>query len=124
MTVPALDASSAAALRADLEGWSVDAVGELLGDRATRALGREQVLPALVAARANGDRRAVVTRLLMLGDQVARAEVDAAFARIGSEGLERAGLVVTQGQGGYDAVRATVDLRPYAAAVETGQVDW
>lgn len=122
---PALDAPTAAALRADLEGWTVDTVGEVLGERATRALGREQVMPAVVAARDAGDHPvAVLSRLLMLGDQVQRGAVDAALPRVGAAGLEAAGLVVAQGVGRDDAVRATADVRPYAAATERGQVDW
>ncbi|WP_084038732.1 50S ribosomal protein L11 methyltransferase [Demequina sp. NBRC 110053] len=125
MVTPALDAPTAAALRADLAGWTVDAVSERLGERATRALGREQVMPAVVAARdAGSDRIAVLSRLLMLGDPVSRAQVDAALPRVGAAGLERAGLVRTQGNDSADAVAAVADMRPYAATTEAGQVDW
>ncbi|MFW7413903.1 DUF7059 domain-containing protein [Demequina sp. SO4-18] len=122
---PAADAPAAAALHADLDGWTVDGVSELVGDRAFRALGREQVTPALVAARAAGpEAAAVLTRLFMLGDDVTRAQADAALSRLGTQGAERIGLVEAAGAEPGDAVRALVDVRPYSATTEDGQVDW
>ncbi|WP_062136440.1 DUF7059 domain-containing protein [Demequina aestuarii] len=122
---PAVDAPAAAALRADLDGWTVDDVSTLVGDRAFRALGREQVVPALLEARAAGDApTAILTRLFMLGDDVTRAQADAALAHLGVPGAERIGLVRSAGEGADDGVRSLIDLRPYAATTEHGQVDW
>jgi len=125
MSVPSLDAPSAAALRADLDGWTVDAVGELLGDRAMRALHREQVIPARVAARDAGDERlATLCRLLMLGEELPRRDVDAALERVGTAGAVRAGLVEAAGSGPDDQVRSIIDVRPYEATTDAGEVQW
>ncbi|MFN3867138.1 MAG: methyltransferase, partial [Demequina sp.] len=125
MRPPAADAPTAAALRADLEAWTVDAVSALVGDRAFRALGREQVVPARIEARAAGDSpAAVLTRLFMLGDEVSRAHAETALTHVGVRGAERIGLLEAAGAQPGDAVRAVVDLRPYAAMAEGGQVDW
>lgn len=122
---PQLTAAAAAALRADLSGWTVDSVGEVVGERATAALGREHLLPALRAARAaRHDRTALLTRLLMLGDTVTRAEADLAAPTLGVEGLVKCGLVEAAGESAGDAVRARVDLRPYAAADGDDLVTW
>ena len=121
---PAIDALSAAALRADLDGWTVDTVHELLGDRAAAALSREQVIPGRAVTRASEEPVATLTRLFTLGDEVPRAAVDAALHRLGTAGGVRAGLVEASGEAPSDGVRARVDLRPYAAATEAGQSDW
>ncbi|MFW2512370.1 DUF7059 domain-containing protein [Demequina sp. SO4-13] len=122
---PAADAPMAASLRADLDGWTVDGVSELVGDRAFRALDREQVTPALVAARAaSSDSAAVLTRLFMLGDDVTRAQADAALSRLSAQGAERIGLIEAAGEAPDDPVRALVDLQPYSSTTEHGQVDW
>ena len=123
--VPQLSPADAHAIRADLDGWTVDSVGDVLGERATAALGREQLVPALRAARAAGaDRTALLTRLFMLGDAITRAEADAAVPHVGVDGLVRCGLVDTAGKQGDDDVRASVDLRPYAAADGEDVVTW
>ncbi|MFV0633345.1 methyltransferase [Demequina sp.] len=124
MSTPSLDAASVEALRADLAGWTVDTVTEVLGDRAVRALDREQVLPATLEARASDAREAVLSRLFSLGDTVTRRQADAALASVGLTALESGGLVATAGAGPDDEVRSLVDLRPYAATTHDGQVDW
>ncbi|WP_297084398.1 methyltransferase [uncultured Demequina sp.] len=133
MSVPRLDAPSAAALNADLTGWTVDAVGEVLGDRAMRALHREQVIPARVVARdvgadagtpASADRLATLSRLLMLGEELPRRQVDAALERVGTDGAVRAGLVEVAGSGPDDGVRSIVDVRPYESTTANGEVNW
>ncbi len=120
-----LNEADAAALRADLAPWTVDAVSELVGDRATRALGREQLVPARLAARAAGNEPiALLTRLMALGETLTRADVARAFPTLGADGAARCGLLAVGGQGDDDAARASVDLRPYAAASGDDETTW
>ncbi|WP_062379419.1 DUF7059 domain-containing protein [Demequina pelophila] len=117
LDVPALDPSTVAALRAALEPWTVDAVDDLLGERAMRALSREQVLPARLAARASSTATATLTRLFLLGDTVPVRSLDDALPGVGADGASRMGLVEVSG----DDARARVDLRPYAAVGSEGE---
>ncbi|GAB2450414.1 DUF7059 domain-containing protein [Xylanimonas ulmi] len=131
---PAADEAALAALRADLESaaFTVDGVADLVGELGAAALRREQALPArraveaAVAGRAPRawDPRATLTRLFLLGGHTPRAALDAALPATGAEGLVRAGLAVAAGQGDDDAVRAAVDLAPYAATDAAGDVRW
>lgn len=95
---PALDPASTGELRDAFAGWTVDSVGEVVGDRAMRALDREQVVPARVAAQAAGDEPvAVLSRLFMLGDEVPRAVAElvlgrSAGRRLGGDGRVAAGV--------------------------------
>ncbi|CAM3518516.1 DUF7059 domain-containing protein [Isoptericola cucumis] len=116
-----------AGLRTDLDaaGYTVDGVRDLLGDVASGALDREQPVAALrVLAGASHDPRAALTQLFVLGDEVLRADLDRALRGVGADGAERLGLVRAAGAGAGDAVRAVVDLRPYAAEDAGGQVAW
>ncbi len=117
-----------AALRADLlaSGFTVDGVGDLLGDVASAALHREQAVPArrVLASGPTDDPRAALTRLFLLGDDVPRAALDRALPGTGTAGAMRLGLVDAAGAGDDDAVRAVVDLRPYAAEDARGPVAW
>lgn len=119
-----VDPKHALSLRKDLGGWTVDAIGDLLGEVALRALGREQVVPAVLAARASADRLAVLTRLLMLGDAVTRAQAQAALPALGVDRAVAAGLVRASGAGADDEVRAVVDLRPTSSVGVGGEVTW
>ena len=120
-----LDTSDAVALRADLAPWTVDAVSTLVGDRAIAALGREHVVPAMLAARAAGnDRIALLTRLLTLGETLTRADVERALPQLGADGAARCGLVAVGGAGDEDAARALIDVRPYANADGDDEVTW
>jgi SAM-dependent methyltransferase len=112
------------ALRADLAGWTVDAVTDLVGPVAHAALAREQVLPVLRATEGRPEPVATLLRLLVLGRPVARADVDRALPRLGTDGAQHLGLVTAGGHGPDDAVRALVDLRPYAAVDAAGTADW
>ncbi|WP_228373127.1 DUF7059 domain-containing protein [Demequina maris] len=121
LDVPALpDPATADALRADLSSWTVDAVEAVVGERAMRALSREQVLPARREARASFTPEATLTRLFLLGDAVSAREVDAALPSVGAEGAARLGLVELSG----GEARALVDLRPYAALGPDGESAW
>lgn len=124
-TLPAIDESDADALRADLTSWTVDAVSELVGNRAVRALGRENVVPARLAARDAGDDPvALLTRLLTLGETLTRADVERALPRLGAEGAARCGIVAVGGAGDDDVARALIDLRPYATADGDDEITW
>ncbi len=114
-------------LRAALASWTVDSVTDALGDRAMRALGREQTVPALLAARRlGGDPVGVLTRLFMLGDEVLRSELDSALGVFGVDRAIASGLAVASGASPHDRVRGLVDVRPTAAAGADGEstADW
>src|SRR5204862_207569 len=67
---------------------------------------------------------AALTLAFVLGRPVPRARLAAALPRLGVAGAVRAGLVETAGEGPQDAVRAVVDLRPYAAVDAARTADW
>ncbi len=120
-----LEDDDADSLRADLAPWTVDAVSEMVGNRAVRALGREHVVPARLAARAAGsDPVALLTRLLTLGENLTRADVERALPRLGADGAARCGIVAVGGFGDDDVARAVIDLRPYATANGDDEVTW
>ena len=106
------------ALAADLEeaGYTVDGVAGFLGEDASAALQRDQLVPALLACRAVAEaaaprRVAVPVQLWLLGETVERAELDRALPRTGTEGLLELGLI-ERGRI-FGTFRAAVDLRPY-----------
>lgn len=109
-----------AGLREDLHAarYTVQRVGELVGDVASAALDREQALPALRATVGSSDPAAVLLRCATLGRPVTRAQLDAALPRTGTAGAVALGLVTAAGHGPDDEVRPLVDLRPYS--VEDG----
>ncbi|WP_454041552.1 DUF7059 domain-containing protein [Cellulosimicrobium sp. Marseille-Q8652] len=131
-------------LRADLgaAGFTVDGVEDRLGPVAAAALHREQAVPARRVLRgadhgpegrderertaASGPHDAVgtLTTLFLLGDEVPRGELDAALERTGTDGAVRLGLAEAAGGAPDDAVRALVDLRPYASTDAAGPVSW
>ncbi|WP_418275044.1 methyltransferase [Isoptericola jiangsuensis] len=127
MTSAPPPAGDVAGLRSALHdsGFTVDGVEDLLGPVASAALHREQPLPARrVTAAAGSDPRATLTELFLLGGQVRRAALDAALPGVGAAGAAALGLVDVAGAGDDDAVRAVVDLRPYAATDARGPVQW
>jgi len=106
------------ALAADLRAisYTVDGVAALLGEPASEALSRDQLVPALLASErqvASEDPAlralAVIVRLWLLAVPQAVADVDSALPGTGSRGLEVLGLVILES----GMVRAKVDLRPY-----------
>jgi methylase of polypeptide subunit release factors len=115
------------ALATDLRsaGYTVDGVAGLLGESANAALGRDQLIPALIVTEAagKGDRHAAalaaVVRLWLLAVPQDAEVLDAALPGIRTEGLLALGLVEPSataevGTGrGTGAVRAKADLRPY-----------
>jgi len=80
---------------------------ELLGDEAHRALGRNQVVPALRAT-SGGSPAETLIRLFSLQVPVARSKVDRALPGL-VDALAAARMLKASG----DEVRALVDLRPY-----------
>ncbi|OFI37213.1 SAM-dependent methyltransferase [Arthrobacter sp. SW1] len=108
------------ALAGDLRAvdFTLDGVGGLLGTAAHDALGRDQLVPALLATEPaalegkpeNAAALAVVVRLWLLAVPQAASDVDAALPGTGTAGLLRLGLVEVDEHG---AVTAKVDLRPY-----------
>ncbi|MEE2522254.1 methyltransferase [Pseudarthrobacter sp. J75] len=127
------------ALAADLRsvGYTLDGVAELLGESASAALDRDQLIPALLvteeieaagtagtagtggtaessgtAAEPDGQRAALaaVVRLWLLAVPQSREKLDAVLPAIGTEGLLELRLIEPDNDGGY---RAAADLRPY-----------
>nr|WP_205707182.1 methyltransferase [Kineococcus vitellinus] len=113
-------------MREDLRAanYTVDGVGELVGDVASAALEREQPLPALRATEGSREPAAVLLRCATLGRAVRRAELDAALPRTGTAGAQALGLVTAAGQGPDDEVRPLVDLRPYTVDDAAGAAEW
>jgi methylase of polypeptide subunit release factors len=110
---PAADADAARALREDLleARYTVDRLTEVLGERASAALHRDQLLPADLATAGHYDPAAVLARLFVLARPVGEAALDAALPRTGAAGLLALGLA--RSAGADEMVRATCDLRPY-----------
>ncbi|QCB92810.1 DUF7059 domain-containing protein [Cellulomonas shaoxiangyii] len=123
---PVVDDALVAALRADLDsaGYTVDGVDTLLGPVATGALHRGEAVPALRATADHDDPVATLVRAFVLGAAVPGRALAAALPRVGVDGARRLGLVTTAGTGADDAVRAVVDLRPYAAVDGAGEAAW
>ncbi|MHA7221345.1 DUF7059 domain-containing protein [Arthrobacter sp. RHLT1-20] len=107
-----------ASLAADLRtiGYTVDGVAELLGEAAHAALGRDQLIPALIATERAGDggpttaALAAVVRLWLLAEPQRAATLDAALPGIRTAGLLELGIVEPSPAG---LIQAKVDLRPY-----------
>jgi hypothetical protein len=114
------------ALRQDLTSahYTVDVVEEILGQVASRALGREQPLPARRAVASRTERAAVLARGFLLGETLTRRDVDGALPGCRTDGAVALGLVEASGNGPDDEVRVALDLRPYAATDAAGTSDW
>lgn len=106
------------ALAGDLRAlsYTVDGVAALLGESASAALSRDQVVPALLATERLKDSRdpavrslAVIVRLWLLAVPQSVADVDSALPGIRTQGLVELGLAAVDG----GVVQVTVDLRPY-----------
>src|SRR6185437_8350686 len=97
------------AVRADLAGWTVDAVHEFLGPVAQAAMAREEAVPALRALRGRlDDPVAALTAAFVLGRPVERRIMAAALPRLGVDGAARLGLLEGSGAGPDDEIRALV----------------
>src|SRR3954447_25641063 len=94
--VPGHEPGDVDLLRADLQGWTVDAVHRLLGPVAQDALAREQPVPALRAVAGRlGEPVAALTAAFVLGRPVPRRVLDAALPTLGVAGGVRLGLLST-----------------------------
>ncbi|MDQ2849867.1 MAG: methyltransferase [Actinomycetota bacterium] len=103
-------------LRMDLAAvdYATEAIDALLGDVASAALHREQLLPARRVAAAD-EPLAIVVRLFTLGVAVSVADIDRALPACGVAGLVELELVepADADDDGDQLMRATCDLRPY-----------
>lgn len=135
-----------AALRTDLttDRYTSARIEELLGPVASAALRRENPVPARRVLEPLSDPAAVLLRLFTLGAVVPRAQVQAALPSLGVDGALRLGLVgpagdslgnasnaVVDGPDGIDGIsgpdaplRALLDLAPYSASDDAGEIDW
>ena len=133
------------ALASDLAAarYTVDGVADFLGESAAAALGRDQLVPAILrcreeAAKENPEPVSVLIRLWLAGEQMPAAALEAALPRTGTRGLLALGLLeAVPGSAGAAApaeqatgeqatgeqqlegsgyFRAAVDLRPYEIA--------
>ncbi|MGO4145436.1 methyltransferase [Paenarthrobacter sp. YAF11_1] len=96
--------------------YTVDGVAALLGEPASAALSRDQVVPALLATERLLDSPdpavrslTVIVRLWLLAIPQSVADVDSALPGIRTQGLVELGLAAVDA----GVVRVTVDLRPY-----------
>jgi hypothetical protein len=90
--------------------YRVDAVVELIGEEAHRALGRNSTVPAVRTLAGRTDPLATLTRLWLLQQPVPRADMERALPELTAP-LTAAGILAGQG----DEVRALVDIRPHAS---------
>ncbi|MBP2453636.1 DUF7782 domain-containing protein [Mycolicibacterium lutetiense] len=109
------DADVVDAIGADLRsaGFTTDGVAELLGADAHAALGRGAWWPVLRvtrAASAERQRLAVMVRLLLLGTEESREDVEAAFPSVSLQTLTAHGVLELNGS----TVRAVLDIRPHS----------
>jgi methylase of polypeptide subunit release factors len=109
------DADAVDAIGADLRsaGFTTDGVAELLGADAHAALGRGAWWPVLRvtrAASAERQRLAVMVRLLLLGTEESREDVEAAFPSVSLQTLTAHGVLELNGS----TVRAVLDIRPHS----------
>ncbi len=112
-------------LRADLTGFTVDAVNDLLGPLAQAALGREQSLPARLVVREHlNEPLGALIAVFLLGLEVPAEQLAPAVPTVGLAGLAELGLLTQAGHDSGDPVRARVDLRPYATVDALGPADW
>ena len=115
------------ALAADLADarYTVDGVADFLGESAAAALGRDQLVPALLRCREEAQQGSpapvrVMILLWLAGEDMDRELLDTAFPRTRTEGLLALGLLESAApeEAAGDArtsgrFRAAVDLRPY-----------
>ncbi|MGN6444317.1 DUF7059 domain-containing protein [Amnibacterium sp.] len=112
-----------AGLRADLDDarYTVDGLEAAWGPVAAEALGRDDPEPALAELELRPwSPSGTLGALLVLGAPRSVPEVDRALPRTGARGAARLGLVSIED----GIVHATVDLRPYALADESGVASW
>ena len=90
--------------------YTVDAVVELLGEQAHRALGRNSTVPGVRALAGRTDPLAIMTLLWVLQQPVSRTDLDRALSGL-VEPLTAAGIL----RESAGEVIALLDIRPYAS---------
>jgi SAM-dependent methyltransferase len=119
-----------AALRADLTAgsYTTTTVEQLLGPVAVAALERENAVPALRVLAPRQEPAAVLLRLFTLGAAIPPAQIEAVLPTLGVDGAMRLGLVGaadgSQDPGPQAPLRALLDLAPYSARDDAGDIDW
>src|SRR5699024_7797611 len=84
------------------------------------ALRREDPVPARRALGEVSDPAAVLLRVFTLGAGVDRDRLETALPSLGVAGARQLGIIGLQDT----AVRATVDLSPYSAQDDLGEISW
>ncbi|MGO1567797.1 MAG: DUF7059 domain-containing protein, partial [Brachybacterium sp.] len=114
------------ALRADLTAgrYLSTRIEELLGPVASAALRRENPVPARRVLEPLEDPAAILLRLFTLGAVIARTQLEAALPTLGIDGALRLGLVAPVGEEPGAPLRALLDLAPYSAQDDAGDIDW
>lgn len=115
-----------AALRADLTAghYTSARIDELLGPVASAALRRENAVPARRVLEPLEDPAAVLLRLFTLGAVLTRTQVQSALPSLGVDGALRLGLIGPTDEDSDASLQALVDLAPYSASDDAGQIDW
>ena len=118
---PLLEALAADLLEAH---YTVDGVADFLGESAAAALGRDQLVPAILRCREEAAREdpapvQLMIRLWLAGEDIDPELLDAAFPRLRTAGLISLGLLELAADA--TAYRAAVDLRPYGIAGAAGE---
>lgn len=103
-----LSADDLARLRTSLDGYTVDAVVDAIGEEGQAALGRNHTVAADRALNGRDDTVATLTRLFVLQQAVSWPSVQAALP---AEALRDAGILALDG----GSARALVDIRPYGS---------
>lgn len=136
--VPSIDPLLFEKLRVDFlaANFTVDGIDALLSPMARGALERENAIPAIreldaviTSEESTPDyATALLTRVFTLGGAATGAQVEAAVPSLGADGFLALGLLVAvpADSDARDQVRyrATVDLRPYAATDNDGDILW
>jgi methylase of polypeptide subunit release factors len=127
---PVLDPDAIARLRQDLTAahYTVEGTDGVLGPLAVSALRRENPIPARRVLAGYTDPAGILMALFALGAQLPRPVVEATLPRLGVDGGVALGLLAVEEQStSPDAtgeVRALVDLSPYAATDDAGEIVW
>ncbi|MDO5662614.1 MAG: methyltransferase [Brachybacterium sp.] len=131
LDAPRADAALVDALRQDLAAaeYTVERIQELLGPVAAAALRRDQGLPARRRLAGSRDPAAILLALFTLGVDQPDDLVEAALPRLGVDGAVALGLLepadpATSTPHPAPRMRARVDLAPYSATDDLGEVQW
>ena len=123
---PRLQTAHIGSLHEDLAAarYTSARIETLLGPVASAALRRENPVPARRVLEPLEDPAAVLLRLFTLGAVVPRAQVEAVLPALGVEGALTIGLIAPVGEEPGAPVRALLDLAPYSAQDDLGEIEW